>query len=88
MIWQVLVVEGYYKHRIRNRNRIRFLQQADATVLNEFAAAAGLFFYALFPDSISQFSEKGERTLEKPLSSHFMDPSMLYFRGKMDGVLR
>lgn len=60
----------------------------DATVLNEFAAAAGLFFYAMYPTSLPQYTKEGGRTLERTLSSYFLDPSTLYFQGRMDGVLR
>lgn len=60
----------------------------DATVLNEYAAAVGLFFYALFPDHISLYeNDEGHRKSEKPWGLLLNDPA-LFYRGKIDTVLR
>ena len=49
------------------------LQATNPSVLNEFAAAVGLFFFALLPDTIAQVAENGMQSGAKPLSYFFND---------------
>lgn len=60
----------------------------DASALNEFASAAGLFFFALLPDGIGTVEEDRERGQEEPLTRIFNDPSQLYLKGRFDATLR
>ncbi|MFH4976071.1 hypothetical protein AB6A40_002780 [Gnathostoma spinigerum] len=60
----------------------------DASVLNEYASAVGLFFFSLFPDRLSMYASSGDRLSQKPWSILFDDPSLLYNRDKFDDILR
>lgn len=57
-------------------------------MLNEYAAAVGLFFFALLPDSVAQMQKDGQTNQVRHLGNTFNDPSQLYYRDRLDGILR
>uniref|UniRef100_A0A183H7U6 Peroxidasin n=1 Tax=Onchocerca flexuosa TaxID=387005 RepID=A0A183H7U6_9BILA len=62
--------------------------KTDATALNEYASAIGLFYYSLFSDHILLYEdEKGNRKTKKPWSAIINNPELLY-NGKIDTILR
>ncbi|MCP9265490.1 Chorion peroxidase [Dirofilaria immitis] len=62
--------------------------KTDATALNEFASAVGLFFYSLFSDRIVLYEDYvGNRRTEKAWNTLINDPE-LFYSGKIDTVLR
>ncbi|KAM3725264.1 Heme peroxidase [Dirofilaria immitis] len=62
--------------------------KTDATALNEFASAVGLFFYSLFSDRIVLYEDyAGNRRTEKAWNTLINDPE-LFYSGKIDTVLR
>ncbi|CAJ0579757.1 unnamed protein product, partial [Mesorhabditis spiculigera] len=60
----------------------------DPTVLNEFAAAIGQFFYTLHPPTVQYLDEHGDVAREDDLRQAFNNPSQLHSRGALDGVVR
>ncbi|KAI1708148.1 heme peroxidase domain-containing protein [Ditylenchus destructor] len=65
--------------------------KTNPSTLNEYASAVGLFFYSLLPESIG-LADKDEPTVPltqiRHLGNTFNDPSLLYQRDKLDGLLR
>ncbi|VDM96570.1 unnamed protein product, partial [Thelazia callipaeda] len=62
--------------------------KTDASVLNEYASAVGLFFYSLFPDFLTLYeTDEGSGKSRKSWSTVFNDPGLLY-RDKLDSILR
>uniref|UniRef100_A0A1I7SY14 peroxidase n=1 Tax=Caenorhabditis tropicalis TaxID=1561998 RepID=A0A1I7SY14_9PELO len=59
----------------------------DSSASNVFAAAAGQFFLTLLPSKFNiedrKFSSRSESLLK-----HFNDPSLIYEKGKIDGMLK
>lgn len=60
----------------------------NPSILNEYAAAVGLFFFTLLPDTIAVTNKNKEKSHERHLSNTFNDPSSLYYRDRLDGLLR
>ena len=60
----------------------------NPSVLNEYAAAVGLFFFTLLPDTIVVTNTNGEQAHERHYSTLFNDPSHLYYRERLDGLIR
>ncbi|KAI6227593.1 hypothetical protein M3Y99_01237900 [Aphelenchoides fujianensis] len=60
----------------------------NPSVLNEYAAAVGLFFFTLLPDTITQVSDHGLYTGTRQLSHFFNEPTMLYIHDKIESILR
>lgn len=76
-------------------------QNIDASASNVFAAAVGQFFLTLLPSKFSvndrQFSTQSESLLRvrvrvlifsNRILQHFNDPSLIYEKGKIDGILK
>ncbi|CAI5448190.1 unnamed protein product [Caenorhabditis angaria] len=59
----------------------------DASASNVFAAAVGQFFLTLIPDKIIS-SDRQFPTQNDLLSKQFNDPSILYDKGRLDGILK
>ncbi|CDW55319.1 An peroxidase domain containing protein, partial [Trichuris trichiura] len=57
--------------------------EENPSVLNEYAAAAGLFFYSLMPENM--FLPKSERTVA--FASTFYDPEILYTYDGLEDVI-
>ncbi len=72
-------ISGYYAN---------YDLKVDASVLNSYAAAAGLFFFALYGDSIKQYNKDGMEISRTPLSNNFYNPGNLYFQSRLDSYLR
>ena len=66
----------------------RFAQKTNPSALNEFVAAAGFFFIALFPETLGLADKQGSISQYRHLSNLFNDPSSLYQNGRLDAVLR
>lgn len=60
----------------------------NPSVLNEYASTVGLFFFSLMPDTIFQLEKNGDKSQERHLSNLYNDPSHLYYRGRLEGLLR
>lgn len=62
--------------------------KVEPNVLNSFAAAAGLFFYSMLPNSVSLYSKEGTKTAERFLADLFYNPGTLYFQDRLDSLIR
>lgn len=65
-----------------------FFKKTNPSALNEFTAAAGLFFFSLFPEQIGYINQNGYLNQVKKLSNLFNDPSQLYNYDQIDSILR
>lgn len=65
-----------------------FWQKTNPGALNEYASSAGLFFFSLFPGSLGFTDLNGEVTQQRPLGTLFNDPSSLYQKGRLEGIIR
>ncbi|KAK6111424.1 hypothetical protein QQG55_43590 [Brugia pahangi] len=62
--------------------------KVDATALNEYASAVGLFYYSLFSDQMTFYEDNdGNRKAQKSWSTLLNDPG-LFYNGKIDIILR
>uniref|UniRef100_A0AC34GT79 Peroxidase n=1 Tax=Panagrolaimus sp. ES5 TaxID=591445 RepID=A0AC34GT79_9BILA len=62
--------------------------ETNPSVLNEYAAAVGLFFFTLLPDSLVLTDKSGSQTLPRHYGTIINDPSHLYHKGRMDSIIR
>lgn len=60
----------------------------NADVLNEFAAAAALFFYSNFDGKLRTYDKHGYITVEGPLSDYLYDPSLLHDNDGFEAIVR
>uniref|UniRef100_A0A915Q467 peroxidase n=1 Tax=Setaria digitata TaxID=48799 RepID=A0A915Q467_9BILA len=60
----------------------------DPTVINTYAAAAGQFFFTMFPKNLAWYSDDGIKILERPLNEYFNDPGTLFSTDQIRGILR
>uniref|UniRef100_A0A914BYC7 Peroxidase n=1 Tax=Acrobeloides nanus TaxID=290746 RepID=A0A914BYC7_9BILA len=62
--------------------------RTNPSILNEYASTVGLFFFSLLPDTIFQYDKNGDKAQERHLSVLYNDPSHLYYKGRIEGLLR
>ncbi|KAF8371080.1 hypothetical protein PRIPAC_77509, partial [Pristionchus pacificus] len=60
----------------------------EPTTLNEFSAAAGLFFTTLVPQLLGTVSINGTVARERSIADTFGDPSLLNFADGLEGTIR
>ncbi|CAK5089137.1 unnamed protein product [Meloidogyne enterolobii] len=56
--------------------------------LNEYASSAGLFFFSLFPGTLGFTDSKGEISQQRAIGNLFNDPSSIYQKGRLEGIIR
>uniref|UniRef100_A0A914KR44 Peroxidase n=1 Tax=Meloidogyne incognita TaxID=6306 RepID=A0A914KR44_MELIC len=56
--------------------------------LNEYASSAGLFFFSLFPGTLGFTDSKGEISQQRATGNLFNDPSSIYQKGRLEGIIR
>lgn len=84
-------VEGIQKYGAglqKNGYYADYDMKIDPSTMNVFASAVGLFFWSMFPDRLGIYAKDGRKISERPLSEFFYNPSDLYFRDRLDGILR
>ncbi|GMR45293.1 hypothetical protein PMAYCL1PPCAC_15488, partial [Pristionchus mayeri] len=60
----------------------------EPTTLNEFSAAAGLFFLTLVPEVLGTATVNGTVNRERSIANAFGDPSLLHFADGLEGTMR
>uniref|UniRef100_A0A915P484 Peroxidase n=1 Tax=Meloidogyne floridensis TaxID=298350 RepID=A0A915P484_9BILA len=74
---------------VRQHNRLaRNLKKTNPGTLNEYASSAGLFFFSLFPGTLGFTDSKGEISQQRTIGNLFNDPSSIYQKGRLEGIIR
>ncbi len=62
--------------------------KSESDTMNEFAAAAGQFFWSMFPETLGAYDRNGRSATQQPLSDFFYSPGYLTAADGFDGFMR